>query len=229
MNAGYFVLRCGDLVRKLLHCCVCVAEHNDLTTFDLLELLVQLEEHLSLVLRLLHWHVVLADSFERHFLFLHDNASCILNEILGDFNHVCWECGREKGDLNVAVEMSENGTNLLLVSLSLKEMIGLIDYKQSEVLCTECTPFEHVEDSTGCPDYNVNVVVSESVSIFFARSTTYAYSNIDVNLFANRANNVSNLFRKFTSWGKNYRLGAPQCCIDTLQEPNAKSTSLSGS
>ena len=116
---------------------------------------VEIAKSLELPLLTLDGDVELLDSFKSEFISLDQDLNGVVHELLGDFKGFWWHGSREETDLNAGWQEGENVVDLVLET-SGEHFIGFVEDEDLDLVGAENLAAQHVIDSAGGSDDDVN-------------------------------------------------------------------------
>ena len=109
-----------------------------------------------------------------------------------------------------------------------KHLIGLIEEELLDAVESEGTPIDHVEDTTGGSDNNVDAALERS-NVVADGGSTDARVNRDVHVVAQSNDNLLDLLGELTSGGQDKGLALTELSVELGEGSDRKGGRLSGS
>jgi len=124
-------------------------------------------------------------------------------------------------------EKLENIVDLILESTG-KHLIGLIETEDLDVVGLEGTTLDHVEDTSGGTDNDVNTLLKLSHSLA-NRSSSDGGEALDVHVVSEGDENLLDLLSELTSGSEDESLGLLKGDVDRLKDGDGEGGGLSSS
>lgn len=213
-----------ELLGKPVNLSSGVTEDNGLGDGDGL---VEIRESIEFPLLLLNSNVELLDSFKGQLIPLDENPDGIPHELGGDLEDIGGHGSGEENNLGGRGEELEDIVDLVLES-SRKHLIGLIKTEDLDVVGLEGTPLDHVEDTSGGSDNDVDSFLELGHS-FTDGGSSNSGEALDVHVVSEGDNDLLNLLGEFTGRGEDESLTLLEGDVDGLENGDGESGGLSSS
>ena len=201
------------LLCQPVHLPASVAENDSLCDGDGF---VEIAQSVQLPFLLFDRDVELFDTFQGQFVPLHENPNRLSHELLGHLEHIRRHCGREENDLGVLRKELEDLVDLVLETTG-QHLVGFIETEDLDGVGPEGPAIDHVIDTTGGADDDVDAVL-QFVYVFADVGPTNAGVAFDVHVVAESNDDLLNLLSKLTGRCKDESLGAPDREVEFLED-----------
>jgi hypothetical protein len=191
------------LLRQPIHLPASVAEDDGLCDGDRL---VEIAQSVQLPFLLFDRDVELLDTFQGQFVPLDENPNRLSHELLGHLEHIRRHGGREKNDLGVLREELEDLVDLVLETAG-QHLIGFIETEDLDGVGPEGPAVDHIVDTTGSTDDDVNTLLQLAHVLTDVGSTDTGVA-FDVHVVAESDDDLLNLLSKLTGRCEDEGLGA---------------------
>lgn len=225
---GHFTVHRGDSEISLLHLlsqnidlAASVAEDDGLSDA---QGIVQIAQGVELVFLLVNVNVELLDTFQGQLVTLDKDADGIAHKVVGDFQNLSLQSGRDEDDLDGGREALEDVVDLILETAA-EHFIGLVEDKHFHASSAQVAAVDHVIDTTGRSNDNLDSRL-EAFNVLADVGASNAGVAADAKLVAQGVNDTLDLLSKFTSGRKNQRLAFLASVVNLLQNTNGKGGSL---
>lgn len=188
---------------------------------------VEIAEGLELPLFTLDGDVELLNSFKSEFVSLDQNLNGVVHELLGDFKGFWWHGSREETNLNAGWQHGEDVVDLVLET-SGEHFIGFVEDEDLDLVGAENLAAQHVIDSAGGSDDDVNSGLQLG-NVISDASSTDARVAAGVEVVTKSDDDLLDLLSQLTGWGKDESLGLQKSEVELLEDTNGEGGSLSGS
>ena len=188
--------------------------------------LVEIGEGVQFPLLLLDGDEELLDSLEGEFVSLDENSDRVSHELGGDFENVGGHGGGEEDDLGRRGKELEDVVDLVLES-SGEHLIGLIETEDLDVVGLEGSSLDHVEDSTGGSDDDVDSFL-ELGHTFSDGGSSDGGEALDVHVVSERDDDLGDLLSKFSSRSEDESLALLEGDVDRLEDRDGESGRFTG-
>jgi len=214
---------------------------------------VEIAKSFELPLFTLDGDVELLNSFKSKFISLDQDLDGVVHELLGDFKGFWGHGSREEANLNAGWQEGEDVVDLILET-SGEHFIGLIKNEDLDLVGTEDLAAQHVIDSAGGSDNDVNSglqlgnvisdasstnagvaagvkVVTEgdddlrSLKLIFDLKKTFTFEEKK----KSEEVHLLDLLSQLTGWGKDESLGLQKSKVELLEDTNGEGGGLSSS
>lgn len=183
---------------------------------------VEIAEGVELPVLLLDINVELADTFQGQLLALHQDLDGVVHEPLGDLESVRGHGGRAQHNLeSVSGESGEDVVDLVLETTG-QHLVGLVEDKQLHVRRVEDLPHQHVHDTTGGTDNNVDTIL-QAGNIVRDTGSTDARVATDVEVVTKGQNDLLDLLGQLTGGREDESLASDEISLNPLEDTNGKS------
>jgi len=191
------------------------------------ERVVEIAESVELPLLLVDVDVELLDTFECQLITLHEDANGLVHELLSDLEGFGRHGGGEETDLSPLGEKAEDVVDLVLESAG-KHLIGLIEDEQLDAVGLEDVAAEHVVDTSGGSDDDVNAR-AELGDVIADPGSSDASVALRVEVVSESNDDLLNLLGELTSGSEDESLAVGHAEIEALENSNGEGGSLSSS
>lgn len=200
-----------------------VAENDGLRDVDGL---VEITEDLKLVRLLLNINVELLDTFKGQLILLDENSDGVSHELAGDVKDLSGHGGRQQNGLGGLRQSGEDVVDGVL-ELSRKHLIGLIENEHLDEVGLEDSSLNHVVDSTGGSDNDVDTLLDDS-NVLGDRGTTNAGVALNLHVLAKGKHDLLDLVGQLSGGSNDQSLGLLNLLVNVLQSRNGEGGSLTG-
>jgi len=212
-----------ELFGKFIDSLLLVAVHDTLLDIDVV---VEFDESIEFPFFLVDGDVELLDTVQGEFFVLDQDGGGVSHEVLGEGEDFRGHGGGEQGNLDITGDELEDVLNLFLETSS-EHFIGFIQNEELKMFSLEETSLEHIVDSTGSTDDNLDTFL-ESLSFIHNVGTTSTDVNRDLEVFTEAHDDSLDLLGKFSSGGEDEGLASGSFRVDDLKDGDGESSSLSG-
>ena len=183
---------------------------------------VEIAKGVELPVLLLDINVELTDTFQGQLLTLHQNLDGVVHEPLSDLEGIRGHGGRAQHDLeSVGGKSGEDVVDLVLETTG-QHFVGLIKNEQLDVRRVEDLPHQHVHDTTGGTDNDVDTVLKAG-NIIGDTGSTDARVATDVEVVSESENDLLDLLGQLTGGGKDKGLASNEISLNPLEDTDGKS------
>lgn len=198
-----------------------VAENDGLRNVDGL---VEIAQNLKLVGLLLNINVELLDTFKGQLILLDKNSDGVSHELAGDVEDLSGHGGRQQNGLG---GLGEGGEDIVdgVLELSRKHLIGLIKDEHLDEVGLEDSSLNHIVDSTGGSDNDVDTLLDDS-DVLGDGGTTNAGVALNLHVLAKGKDNLLDLVGQLSSGGNDQSLGLLNLLVNVLQSRDREGGSL---
>ena len=188
--------------------------------------LVEIGESVQFPLLLLDGDEELLDSFESEFVSLDENSDRVSHELGGDLENVGGHGGGEEDDLSGRGKELEDVVDLVLES-SREHLIGFIETEDLDVVGLEGSSLDHVEDSSGGSDDDVDSLLELGHTLSDGGSSDGGEA-LDVHVVSERDDDLGNLLSEFSSGRENKGLTLLEGDVDRLEDGDGEGGGFTG-
>ena len=175
------------------------------------ERLVEIAEGVELPLLAVNGDVELLDTLEGKLVLLDEDTDGVAHESLGNLEDVEGHGRREEADLDLLGEELEDVIDLVLETTG-KHLIGLIEHELTDVVETEGATVDHVVDTAGGTDDDVNTAL-EDTDVITDGGTTDAGMDLDLHVVTESDDDLLDLLGQLTGGGKDEGLALTELGI----------------
>ena len=211
------------LLRQPIHLPASVAEDDGLCDRDSL---VQITQGVQLPFLLFDRDVELLDTFQRQLVPLDENPDRLSHELLGHLEHICGHGGGEKHDLGVLGEELENLIDLVLETAG-QHFISLIETEDLDGVGPEGPAVDHIVDSTGSTDDDVNTLLQLAHVLTDVGSTDTGVA-FNVHVVTESDDDLLDLLSKLTGRCEDEGLSPFDREVELLEDGDRKGCGLAG-
>ena len=210
------------LLRQPVNLPASVAEYYGLCDGDRF---VEIAESIQLPFLLLDCDVELFDTFQGQLIPLDENPNWLSHKLLGHLENICGHGGREKDDLSVLREELEDLVDLILKTTG-QHLVGFIETKYLDGVGPEGPAVDHVVDTTGGANDNVDTLL-QLAHILTDVGSTDAGVTFYVHVVSESDDDLLNLLSKLTGRCEDEGLGAFNRKVELLEDGDGESCGLS--
>jgi len=186
--------------------------------------LVEIAEGVELPLLAVNGDVELLDTFEGKLVLLDEDADGVAHESLGNLEDVEGHGRREEADLDLLGEELEDVIDLVLETAG-KHLIGLIEHELTDVVKAEGTTVDHVVDTAGGADNDVDAAL-EDTDVVTDGGTTDAGMDLDLHVVAESDDDLLDLLGQLTGGSKDEGLALTELGIKLAKGANGEGGGL---
>jgi len=223
MHAGDSEVLFLELSGEFIDLLLLVTVHDTLLDINIV---VQFNEGIEFPFFLINGNVELLDTVKGKFFILDQDGSGVSHEVLGKAENFRRHGGGEEGNLDITGDQLEDFLDLFLESSS-EHFISFIQNEELKMVSIQETSLEHVVDSSGSTDDDVDTFL-ELLSFVHKVSTTSTKVDLDVKVFTEAHYDSLDLLGKFSSGGKDESLTSERLSIDQLKDGDSEGGSLTG-
>lgn len=187
---------------------------------------VQVAQSVQFPIFLVNIDIKLLNTFQGQLITLHQNTNWFVHKLTSDFKSLWGEGSREDSDLDLGWKELENVINLVFETAT-EHFICFIKDKHANGVCLEGTAAEHVVDTAGGTDNDVNTSLEDS-GVFTDRCTTDAGVALDTEVVTQGAHDLFDLLGKLTGGGEDQGLAFKEVVVEVLENASAKGGSFTG-
>ena len=187
---------------------------------------VKIAQSIQLPFLLFDCNVELLDTFQRQFVPLDKDPNRLSHELLRHLEHIRGHGGREKNDLGVLREELEHLVDLVLETTG-QHLVGFIKTEYFDGVGPEGSAVDHIKDTTGSADNDVNTLLQLAHILADVRSTD-AGVTFYVHVVAESDDDLLNLLSKLTGRCEDESLGASDGEVKLLKDGDGEGRGLAG-
>jgi hypothetical protein len=221
MGRGYSEVTLTHLLSQVVDSLTGVAEDDGLSD---VEGIVEIAQGVKLPVLTLNVNVELTNTFKGKFVLVDKNTDRVVHKATGDVEGIGGHGGREEANLDGGRESLEDIIDLVLETTG-EHLISLIKNEDLDAVGLEGSSAEHIVDTTGGTNDNVDTV-EEGLNVALNLGATDASVAENTEVVAEVADDLLDLLGKLTGGGKDEGLALLLGVVKLLQDTNGEGGSL---
>ena len=188
--------------------------------------LVQVAQSVKFPVFLVNINIKLFDAFQGKLIALDKNTNWLVHKLASDFKSLGGEGSGKDSHLYLGWKELEDVIDLVFETTA-EHFISFIEDKHADRVGLEGATAEHVVDTAGCTDNDMNTSLEDS-GVFTDRRTAHAGMALDTEVVTQSAHDLFDLLGKLTGGGEDQGLAFKEVVVEVLENTSAKGGSLTG-